>query len=105
MVRRIGEDLRLILKLDPRAGHIYADGGQIDQILVNLVVNARDAMPDGGTVTIESANSVFNGAATKPSDVIAGAYVCLTVSDTGVGMDHTTREHMFELLTRRRSAR
>ena len=97
MVRQlIGEDLRLILKLDPGTGHIYADGGQIDQILVNLVVNARDAMPDGGTVTIESANALFNGAASQPAEVVAGAYVCLTVSDTGIGMDRTTREHMFE---------
>src|SRR5450759_4523488 len=57
MVRQlIGENMRLVLKLDTDAGHIRADGGQLDQILVNLVVNARDAMPDGGTVTIETGN-------------------------------------------------
>ena len=57
MLRRlIGENIRLTLKLDPSAGPIRVDPGQIDQILVNLVVNARDAMPDGGTVTIETGN-------------------------------------------------
>ena len=97
MVRQlIGEDLRLVLKLDPGVGHIYADGGQIDQILVNLVVNARDAMPDGGSVTISSTNAAVDGATAERADVIPGSYVCLTVSDTGIGMDHATLEHMFE---------
>ena len=98
MVRQlIGEDLRLVLNLDLDAGHICADRGQIDQILVNLVVNARDAMPDGGTVTIESGNAAFDGAS-RPGQarVPAGSYVFLAVSDTGVGMDQATREHMFE---------
>ena len=97
MVRQlIGEDLRLVLKLDPGVGHIYADGGQIDQILVNLVVNARDAMPNGGSVTISSANAAVDGATAERAEVIPGSYVCLTVSDTGIGMDHATLEHMFE---------
>ena len=61
MLRRlIGENVRLTVSLDPAIGHIRADPGQIDQILVNLVVNARDAMPDGGTVTIETGNAVFD---------------------------------------------
>jgi two-component system cell cycle sensor histidine kinase/response regulator CckA len=98
MVRQlIGEDLRLIVKLDPGAGHICADGGQIDQILVNLVVNARDAMPDGGTVTIESGNAVIDDAtAMGQAEVTPGSYVYLAVRDTGVGMDRATRDHMFE---------
>ena len=98
MVRQlIGEDLRLVLKLDPDAGHICADGGQIDQILVNLVLNARDAMPDGGTVTIESGNASFDRASVPGrADVTAGSYVFLAVSDTGIGIDSATREQMFE---------
>ncbi len=97
MVRQlIGEDLRLVLKLDPGVGNIYADGGQIDQILVNLVVNARDAMPNGGSVTISSTNAAVDGATAERAEVIPGSYVCLTVSDTGIGMDHATLEHMFE---------
>ena len=93
----IGENVQLVLKLDPEAGHIRADTGQIDQIVVNLVVNARDAMPDGGTVTIETANAAFEEPyALEHFDVSPGPYVLLAVSDTGVGMDRSTREHIFE---------
>ena len=98
MVRQlIGEDVQLVLNLAPDAGHICADGGQIDQILVNLVLNARDAMPDGGTVTIESGNAEFDGASVPGrADVPAGSYVFLAISDTGIGIDSATREQMFE---------
>ena len=98
MLRRlIGENIRLVLSLGGDAGHIRADGGQIDQILVNLVVNGRDAMPDGGTVTIESANAdVDQPHAHEHFGVEPGRYVVLTVSDSGVGMDRTTRDHVFE---------
>jgi ribosomal protein S20 len=98
MVRQlIGENMRLVLKLDRDAGHIRADAGQLDQILVNLVVNARDAMPDGGTVTIETENvSVDEPYSIEHFDVAPGPYVLLAVSDTGVGMDRVTREHIFE---------
>ena len=93
----IGENMRLILKLDPAAGHIRADAGQIDQIVVNLAVNARDAMPDGGTVTIETGNVSFDERYTMEHfDAPPGPYVLLAVSDTGVGMDRETREHIFE---------
>ena len=93
----IGENVRLIVKLDRTVGPILADPGQIDQIIVNLVVNARDAMPDGGTVTIESSRAIFEEPyAVEHFDVKPGAYVLLAVSDTGVGMDQTTREHIFE---------
>jgi two-component system cell cycle sensor histidine kinase/response regulator CckA len=93
----IGENVRLVLKLDPETCHIRADKGQIDQIVVNLVVNARDAMPGGGTVTIETGHVVFE----EPYvighvAVTQGAYAVLTVSDTGLGMDLATREHLFE---------
>ena len=98
MVRQlIGENMRLIVKLDDQAGSIRADAGQFDQILVNLVVNARDAMPDGGTVTIETqCVAVDEPYAVSHLDVRPGPYVVLSVTDTGVGMDSATREHIFE---------
>ena len=97
MLRRlIGENIRLNLRLEGRPG-IRADGGQIDQILVNLVVNARDAMPSGGTVTVETGNFDFEEPyALEHFDVMPGPYVLLAVSDTGVGMDRSTRQHVFE---------
>ena len=98
MVRRlIGENNLLTMKLDEAAGHVRTDPGQLEQILVNLVVNARDAMPDGGTITIETGNTVFDEPyAVEHFDVMAGPYVMLAVSDTGFGMDRATREHIFE---------
>ncbi|MEX1173176.1 MAG: PAS domain S-box protein [Chloroflexota bacterium] len=93
----IGANVRLVLKLDPSAGLIRADSGQIDQIVVNLVVNARDAMPGGGTVTIETANIEYEAPRRIGHfDVKAGPYVVLVVSDTGAGMDRATQEHIFE---------
>jgi two-component system cell cycle sensor histidine kinase/response regulator CckA len=97
MVRQlIGENMRLIVKLGHAAGHIRADAGQLDQILVNLVVNARDAMPDGGTVTIETGDVLGTPNAIEHVDVRPGPYVLLAVSDTGIGMDRAMREHIFE---------
>ncbi len=98
MLRRlIGERIELQLSLDPTAGRLRADPGQLDQILVNLVVNARDAMPAGGRVTIETGNVVFDEPyAIEHFDVSPGRFVLLAVSDTGHGMDRDTREHVFE---------
>ena len=98
MLRRlIGEDLRLVFKLDPAAGALMADPGQLDQILINLVVNARDAMPDGGAISIETGNAEFDEPyAIEHFEVAPGPYVMLAVSDTGVGMDRETRAHIFE---------
>jgi len=98
MVRRlIGENIKLAFKLDPASGHIRADAGQIDQILVNLVVNARDAMPDGGTITVETSNATFEDPyGLDHLDMKPGSYVLLAVSDNGLGMDSATREHIFE---------
>jgi two-component system cell cycle sensor histidine kinase/response regulator CckA len=93
----IGETTLLVLALDPEAGRLRADSGQLDQILVNLVVNARDAMPGGGTITIQTGNTVFDEPfAMEHFDVTPGPYVMLAVSDTGQGMDRETREHVFE---------
>ncbi len=92
-----GENMRLVVKLDPEAGHIRADAGQIGQIIVNLVVNGRDAMPNGGTVTIETGNVLFEESyPTERVKVEPGPFVLLAVSDTGVGMDRETLDHIFE---------
>jgi PAS domain S-box-containing protein len=95
--RLLGEDVELITKLDPAVGWVVADPGQVDQVLMNLVVNARDAMPHGGTLGIETANvEIGQSYADRHADTPPGAYVQLTVSDTGVGMDAETQDHMFE---------
>jgi two-component system, cell cycle sensor histidine kinase and response regulator CckA len=98
MLRRlIGEDVQFVIKLDPKNGRLRADQTQLEQVLVNLVVNARDAMPKGGTITIETAqveltrSPVYHIAPLQP-----GSYVRLAVSDTGCGMDLKTQSHIFE---------
>jgi two-component system, cell cycle sensor histidine kinase and response regulator CckA len=98
MLRRlIGENVTLHLKLDPEIGRMRADPGQIDQILVNLVVNARDAIEGAGTVSIETSNFTFDEPfAMEHFEVEPGRYVLLAVSDTGVGMSREVREHIFE---------
>jgi len=93
----IGAQVRLVVRPGPDTGRLRADHSQLDQILVNLVINARDAMPDGGTITIETGNVDLDEAyALKHLEVAPGPYVYLTVSDTGLGMDVQTREHIFE---------
>jgi two-component system cell cycle sensor histidine kinase/response regulator CckA len=95
--RLITETIELRLSLGATAGRIRADPGQLDQILMNLVVNARDAMPDGGRITIETGNVVFDRAyAMEHFSVEPGPFVLLAVSDNGHGMDRQTREHIFE---------
>jgi two-component system, cell cycle sensor histidine kinase and response regulator CckA len=98
MVRQlIGENIRLVVKLDPDIGYVRGDAGQLDQMLVNLVVNARDAMPDGGTVTIETDHLLVEEPyAIAHFEVKPGPYVLISVTDTGMGMDRSTREHIFE---------
>jgi PAS domain S-box-containing protein len=95
--RLIGERVRLALALDPETGRLRGDAAQIDQIIVNLVINARDALPDGGTITVETANHTIGEAyAIEHFDVPPGRYVMLSVGDDGVGMDVETRQHIFE---------
>jgi two-component system cell cycle sensor histidine kinase/response regulator CckA len=95
--RLIGEDIILTTLLDPALGQIKADPGQIEQVLLNLAANARDAMPQGGKLTIETKNIYLNKRyARQHLDVKAGPYIMLAMSDTGSGMDEETRSHMFE---------
>jgi PAS domain S-box-containing protein len=98
MLRRlIGADIELTLILDPDVGRVKADPSQIDQVIMNLVVNARDAMPEGGKLTIETTNTELNEKeAAKMPYVQPGLYVQLTVTDTGTGMDAETIAHIFE---------
>jgi two-component system cell cycle sensor histidine kinase/response regulator CckA len=98
MLRRlIGENMNLAALLAPDAGRITADPGQIAQVLLNLVVNARDAMPQGGKITIETANvELGDDHARKHPDARLGPHVLLAVSDTGCGMDPEILSHLFE---------
>jgi PAS domain S-box-containing protein len=98
MLRRlIGEDIDLSLNLEPGLAAVKADPGQVEQILMNLVVNAQDAMPLGGHITIETANVYLDEAyARKHSYVTPGPYVVIAVSDSGAGMDAETQSHIFE---------
>jgi two-component system, cell cycle sensor histidine kinase and response regulator CckA len=98
MLRRlIGSDIEFTVELDPQAGRVRADQGQIEQVVMNLVVNARDAMPEGGRLKVSTKNIEI-----RPSDAAdvpgahPGLYVELTVADTGIGMDAKTLAHIFE---------
>ena len=95
--RVIGEDIRLESVLSPSLGCVLADPGQLHQILMNLAVNARDAMPGGGTLLIETTNvDLLGDFAEQHGEVEAGHYVMLSVSDTGVGMTKDVMSHLFE---------
>ena len=97
LLRLIGEDVSLILKPTEPLDGVRADLGQIEQILMNLVVNARDAMPDGGKVIIETANVVLDDTYIRQHpDVKIGSYVMISVSDTGCGMDKKILSRIFE---------
>jgi signal transduction histidine kinase/CheY-like chemotaxis protein len=98
MLRRLlGEDIDLKTVLDPGLGRVKADPGQIEQVLMNLAVNARDAMPLGGNLTIETANADLDETHTRGyPELRPGSYVVLAVSDTGIGMDEATRARIFE---------
>jgi PAS domain S-box-containing protein len=93
----IGEHIHVATVLDPRLGRVRSDPGQLSQVLVNLALNARDAMPRGGHLTFETANVDVDGANHPASPGMpSGPYVRLAVRDTGCGMDATTQSHLFE---------
>lgn len=98
MLRRlVGEEVELTADLDPRLRHIHADAGQIEQVIMNLMVNARDAMPAGGRITLSTRNGAPDlaaGGATAPAEPATA--VVLAVTDTGTGMDGTVLAHLFE---------
>ncbi len=98
MLRRLlGEDVALTTQLAPTTGRVKADPGQLEQVIMNLAVNARDAMPNGGKLTLETGNvDLDESYATDHYPARAGPFVMLAVSDTGTGMSEATQAHMFE---------
>jgi len=97
--RSLGEDHQLVLQLSPEAGQIRADRGQLEQVLINLVLNCRDAMEDRGQVTIATAAARLDElyAQSHGSVVVPpGPYVLMSVSDTGFGMDQEVQARIFE---------
>jgi PAS domain S-box-containing protein len=98
MLRRvIGEDIELVTRLPSGLGHVKVDAGQIEQVIMNLAVNARDAMPQGGQLTLEAANVELDSSyVSSQESVLPGHYVMIAVSDTGIGMDAETQAHIFE---------
>ncbi len=95
--RLIGEDIELVTRLEESLGQIKADPGQLEQVILNLAVNARDAMPQGGKLTIETVNTYLDQAQTRRHmDAKTGAYVMLVMQDTGVGMEAAVKSRIFD---------
>ncbi len=95
--RLIGEHIEYSFSPDPKLASVKADPGQIEQVILNLAVNSRDAMPGGGKLSVSTSNVLMNDAdAAKRPPMTSGQYVLLSVSDTGQGMDEATKTHIFE---------
>jgi len=93
----LGDDIKLTIELDPELGHVKADAALLEQVIMNLVFNARDAMPEGGELTIRSFNSAVDEALLPAQPgAQAGPYVVLAIRDTGHGMSEETQSHIFE---------
>jgi two-component system, cell cycle sensor histidine kinase and response regulator CckA len=97
LYRVIGEDVELRTELAPMELTVFADSGQMEQVLMNLATNARDAMPQGGALTVRTEIAVIGSDFRKEYEFVApGSYACVSVCDTGNGMDQKTRDHIFE---------
>jgi signal transduction histidine kinase/ActR/RegA family two-component response regulator len=98
MLRRlIGEQIELKMDMDPEAGYLRADRTQLEQVILNLTLNSRDAMPAGGRLVVQTGHRHYaRTSRSKPLELAAGDYVTISVSDTGLGMDAETRDHIFE---------
>jgi PAS domain S-box-containing protein len=96
LTRLIGEDIEIITDLDPQVGSIRLDPVELDQVIMNLAVNARDAMPDGGRLTFQTSNVTISSQQTAETGFTPGEYVLLKVRDTGCGMDAETKSRLFE---------
>jgi signal transduction histidine kinase len=94
--RLLGNDVRLTLDLRPDTGQIKVDRGQLEQVLMNLAVNARDAMPGGGQLTIATRGVTLDAQGAAAAAVTPGRHVLLEVSDSGTGMDEATMARIFE---------
>ena len=94
--RLIGENIRISASLAPDLGSVYADAGQLEQVIINLAVNARDAMPQGGRLTFETRNVEFGDAIASANNLRPGRYIEFLVSDTGIGMDMHVQTRLFE---------
>src|SRR5256885_11436670 len=97
LTRMIGEDIDLVMVPSPNLWPVRADAGQIEQVIMNLAVNARDAMPSGGKLTIETSNVTLDEEYARfHAPLQPGDYVMVAISDTGAGMDTETQSHIFE---------
>ena len=96
LARLIGEDVEVVLALAPDLALALADFGQLEQVVMNLVVNARDAMPGGGTVTIETADVELENSSFHEEAIVKGSYVMIAITDTGAGMTKEVRRRLFE---------
>jgi two-component system cell cycle sensor histidine kinase/response regulator CckA len=95
--RVLGEDVEVVMELDQTAGHVTADPGQVEQVILNMAINARDAMPQGGSLTLETRHVDVDATyARQQIDLVPGPYEVLSISDTGVGMDAATLARVFE---------
>jgi len=92
----IGENIDLTTRLSPNLGHTRADAGQLEQVIMNLVVNAKDAMPTGGRIVIQTSEEELDAVRREHSLIQPGSYILLSVSDTGAGMDKETQSRIFE---------